>query len=95
MDKKSKTNIFKQKFFNGLELLLNKQYISMKNGVFIGPQMDTGNPKQMAWWLAGKGTPISLSKIKRAAEDEDYGWEDVASQTMFGSIGFPTYGSKN
>ena len=79
----------------GLELLLNKQYISMKNGVFIGPQMDTGNPKQMAWWLAGKGTPISLSKIKRAAEDEDYGWEDVASQTMFGSIGFPTYGSKN
>jgi len=67
----------------------------MKNGVLIGPQMDMGDPAKMAWWLAGKGTPISLSKIKRAAQDEDYGWEDVASQTMFGSIGFPTYGSKN
>ena len=79
----------------GLEIMLGKEYVSMKNGVLIGPQMDMGDPAKMAWWLAGKGTPISLSKIKRAAQDEDYGWEDVASQTMFGSIGFPTYGSKN
>ena len=81
----------------GLELLLNKQYISMKNGVLIGPQMDKGDAGQMAWWLAGKGTPISLSKLSQAVQDDEDNYEvsDVIKQTMFGSIGFPTYGRKN
>ena len=81
----------------GLEMLLGKEYISMKNGVLIGPQMDRGSPSKMAWWLAGKGTPISLSKVKRALEDDKdtYTVGDVVKQTMFGTVGFPVYGSKN
>ena len=80
----------------GMEVLLGKEYISMKNGVLIGPQMDKGSPKKMSWWLAGKVTPISMSKIKRAAEDEEdnYTVGDVVKQTMFGSVGFPVYGRK-
>jgi len=79
----------------GMELLLNKQYISMKNGVLIGPQMDKTNPKEMATWILSKGTPISLSKAVKAVVDPDDNYElkDVVKQTMFGSIGFPTYGT--
>jgi len=81
----------------GMEMLLGKQYISMKNGVLIGPHLDRGSPKQMAWWGVGKVTPISLGKVKRALEDDEDRYEigDVVYQTMFGSVGFPVYGQKN
>jgi len=80
----------------GGEILLGKQYISMKNGVLIGPQLDRGNPKELMWWMLGKGTPISLSKAKSALQDDEdnYTVGDVVTQTMFGSVGFPVYGRK-
>jgi hypothetical protein len=80
----------------GGEILLGKQYISMKNGVLIGPQLDRGNPKELMWWMLGKGTPISMSKAKSALQDDEdnYTVGDVVKQTMFGSVGFPVYGRK-
>ena len=82
----------------GLELILGKEYLSVKHGgedrallkggSVIGPTLDRGSPKDVAWWLIGKGTPISASQLTRAyRKDEDM--LDAAKKTMFGSIGFP------
>jgi len=80
----------------GLEMLFNKEYISMKNGTLIGPEMDKRNATKMSLYALGKVTPISLSKAKQAAEDDEdnYTVGDVVKQTMMGSIGFPIYGRK-
>ena len=78
----------------GLEMLFNKEYISMKNGTLIGPEMDKRNPVKMLSYGVGKFTPISLSKAKQAIEDDEdkYTVGTVVKQTMLGSIGFPIYG---
>ena len=78
----------------GLEMLFNKEYISMKNGNLIGPVMDKRDAKKMSLYALGKVTPISLSKAKQALEDDEdtYTVGTVVKQTMFGSIGLPIYG---
>tara|TARA_R110000796_G_scaffold8290_1_gene27406 strand:- start:1059 stop:5066 length:4008 start_codon:yes stop_codon:yes gene_type:complete len=88
----------------GLELIFGKEYISVKHGdkdraflqggSVIGPTLDRGSPKDVAWWLAGKGTPISASQLAQAYRKDEDMWHAL-KKTMFGSIGFPTYGTKD
>ena len=85
-----------------LELFLGKEYVSVKHGTddrtffaggsVIGPTLERGSPKDMMGWMFGKVTPISLSGLTRAyRKDEDMG--HAIKKSMFGSIGYPIYGS--
>ena len=88
----------------GLELFFGKEYVSVKHGtddrVFLtggevtGPKLERGSPKDMMGWMFGKVTPISLSQLTYAyRKDEDMG--HAIKKSMFGSIGYPIYGTKD
>ena len=87
----------------GLELVLGKEYLSVKHGTddrtffagggVTGPKLERGSPKDMMGWMFGKVTPISFSPITQAyRNDRDMG--HAIKKSMFGSIGYPIYGTR-
>jgi len=87
----------------GMELFLGKEYVSVKHGTddrtffaggtVTGPTLERGSPKDMMGWMFGKVTPISLSQLTYAyRKDEDMGY--AVKKSMFGSIGYPIYGTR-
>ena len=76
-----------------MELLLGKEYISLKHKGYIGPSLDRGSPREMAWWTIGKGLPISMQPFKRAIKEDEDLW-DATGKAMLGSLGFPRYGTR-
>jgi len=86
-----------------MELFLGKEYVSVKHGTddrtflaggtVTGPTLERGSPKDMMGWMFGKVTPISLSQLTYAyRKDEDMGY--AVKKSMFGSIGYPIYGTR-
>jgi len=86
-----------------MELFLGKEYVSVKHGTddrtflaggtVTGPTLERGSPKDMMGWMFGKVTPISLSQLSYAyRKDEDMGY--AVKKSMFGSIGYPIYGTR-
>jgi len=77
-----------------LELLLGKQWVSLKHGGTItGPKFDRGDPKDWANWFGNKVTPISINPFKQAWLDDDVpAGRAMFQKAILGFTGFPKYG---
>ena len=73
-----------------MELLMNKQWMSIKDGQLKGPPLvEKDGTRHYGEWLFGKMAPISMQNLFR----DDLTWADRAKRTGFGFFGLPIYGA--
>ena len=87
----------------GLELLLGKEWVSLKHGdsdrlffrggSITGKTRKTGDASELAWWASSKVTPISFNRLRQAIRDEKE-LPHALKSTATGMFGFPFYGTK-
>ena len=68
-----------------MELILGKEYLSVKSGTLRAPTLDTGDPVDIAFWAAQKPLPISMSPLSsfiRELVDPDFKGEKSFRETM-------------
>ena len=68
-----------------VELLMGKEYLSVKRGTLIAPTLDKGDPMDLAFWAAQKPLPISLSPLSsyiRELVDKDFKGEKSFRETI-------------
>ena len=72
-----------------LELMFNKQWFSLKQGMPLGPRLvDEDGTQHYAKWILGKTIPI----VGKSVLDEDLDWQERFERTFTGFFGFPQYG---
>mgnify|MGYP003121193641 FL=1 len=72
-----------------LELMFNKQWFSVKQGMPLGPRLvDEDGTNHYAKWILGKTIPI----VGKSVLDEDLDWEERIERVFTGFFGFPQYG---
>lgn len=73
----------------GLELMFNKQWFSLKQGMPLGPRLvDEDGTQHYAKWILGKTIPI----VGKSVLDEDLDWDERIERVITGFFGFPQYG---
>jgi len=73
----------------GLELMFNKQWFSLKQGMPLGPRLvDEDGTQHYAKWILGKTVPI----VGKSVLDEDLDWQERFERVFTGFFGFPQYG---
>jgi hypothetical protein len=94
----SKASIVPKTIF---ELILGKEYLSVKSGTLRAPILDKNDPVDLAFWAAQKPFPISgspLSSFIRELVDPDFKGEKSFRETMRKMLhsagGFPIYPHK-
>ena len=72
-----------------LELMFNKQWFSLKQGMPLGPRLvDEDGTQHYAKWILGKTIPI----VGKSVLDEDLDWQERFERVFTGFFGFPQYG---
>jgi hypothetical protein len=67
------------------ELIMGKEYLSVKRGTLIAPTLDRGSGVDLAFWAAQKPLPISLSPLSsyiRELVDKDFKGEKSFRETI-------------
>ena len=84
-----------------MELVMGKEYLSLKSGSPTGPTLERDDPVDLAFWGVSKVTPIMmspLSSLARSKLDNDYAYRISVGKsvrnTMLGVFGFPIYPRK-
>jgi len=71
------------------ELMFNKQWFSLKQGMPLGPRLiDEDGTNHYAKWILGKTIPI----VGKSVLDEDLDWQERFERVFTGFFGFPQYG---
>mgnify|MGYP003647490152 CR=1 FL=1 len=84
-----------------MELVMGKEYLSLKSGSPTGPTLERDDAVDLAFWGLSKVTPIMmspLSSLARSKLDNDYAYRISVGKsvrnTMLGVFGFPIYPRK-
>ena len=74
------------------EMFYNKQWMSMKSGRVVGPQIiEEDGTSHVAKWLVGKAVPISVKPLI----DNELSWGESFERAFTGFLGFPQYGAED
>ena len=72
-----------------LELMFNKQWFSLKQGLPLGPRIvDDDGTTHYGQWILGKTIPIAYKPLI----DDNLDWDERVSRVISGFVGLPQFG---
>ena len=84
-----------------MEVVMGKEYLSLKTGQPTGPNLDRDDPTDLAFWMLNKASPIAsspLSSFGRQFVDDDYPYsislQKALRNAAFGFVGLPIFPRK-